>query len=68
MIHKVIINKQFSCFLKKHENVILELFNKLKNFKEDIQNTYEYSLIYPPKRKNYKYTDKLYLDFIHNFK
>src|SRR4029078_1184367 len=64
MIQKVTINQSFSNFLNKHERIILKLFDLIKSFKNDIPNTYKYSLKYPPKRSNYKYTDKLFIGCI----
>jgi len=63
-MEKVEINKLFLCFLEKHEKIIIMLFHKLKLFKTDIPNAYLYSDLNPPKRRNYKYTDKLFLGCI----
>lgn len=60
MIYKVTINKSFKSFIEKHEKVILKCFNIVASFKTNIPNTYKYSTKYPPPRKNYKYTDKLF--------
>jgi len=64
MMNEVFINRHFSNFLNKHENIILNIFDTLKTFKNDIPNTYKYSYKYPPKRNNFKYTDKLYIGCI----
>jgi hypothetical protein len=64
MIHEVIINQSFSDFLKKHERIILKLFDIIKTFKKNIPNTYKYSLKHPPLKSNYKYTDKLFIGCI----
>jgi hypothetical protein len=64
MIYEVFINKQFSRFLEKYDYFVDKLFHKLKLFKNDIVNAYVFSSKDPPKRKNYKYTDKLFLGCI----
>lgn len=61
MFSDVIINQQFSKFLNKNEKLIFRIFELLKQYKKGIPNTYKYSDKYPPKRSNYKYTDKLYI-------
>lgn len=62
-IPKVDINPLFSKFLNKHEEITLKLF-EIKLFKKNIPNTYKYSKKYPPRRKGYKYTDKLFIGCI----
>jgi hypothetical protein len=64
MISRIFINESFSNFLQKFENVISILFDSLQSFKSDIPNVYEYSVKFPPKHSNYKYTDKLFLGCI----
>lgn len=64
MIQEVFINKPFSVFLKKHDNVISKLFLIVQKTKPLIPNTYKYSIKYPPLRKNFKYTDKLFIGCI----
>lgn len=64
MIQEVLINQSFSNFLNKHEKIILKLFDIVKSFKKNIPNTYKFSLKYPPLRKIYKYTDKLFIGCI----
>lgn len=64
MIHEVIINQSFMKFLNKHENIINKIFNIVKLFKNDIPDSYKYSINFPPKRSNFKYTDKLFIGCI----
>lgn len=61
MYTKIHINKSFSNFMNKYDKLIIVIFDLLKHIKKDIPNTYQYSIKYPPKRSNYKYTDKLYI-------
>jgi len=61
---EVIINKSFYRFLKKYNKVILKIFNIVASFKKYCPNTYYYNKNFPPLRKNFKYTDKLFIGCI----
>jgi|SRR5580658_9760924 hypothetical protein len=66
MIEEIPINSQFYKFLNKHEYIISKIFDIVKQFKKDIPNSYLYSDLFPPPRKNHKYTDKLFIGCIVN--
>jgi hypothetical protein len=60
-IFKPQINGTFKKFLDEYDYTISFLFNNLKKFKPDIIDSYCYSEENPPKNRNYKYPDKLFL-------